>query len=948
MALRIPWDLHEAAVLLKVLIDVLNNEGKRNHAIAYVSQTLRELAVRHGVSIDDKFRNENGVALQMRTLEYVFTDGKSGLHVQTGWYFDIVRLYREERGKYEGLLREVKAMQVSDNKGQKGFDVWLAENDSSSAASVKSSINILSVLLLKNNTIRDGVLKITDVDVIDSLINRIKESKGIRIHSKRQKNNYLAALGVYKNYLECLAEERTNEKSDLPAVKGAVLIPEAEEENDGTLRVSFAESRTYSYTRPFELIYFDKHYPIRNWMQVYVQTVECLYDNFPDKIRSMVNKSLSEHGRIDLTDLTGADAMIAPKKLESGLYLETNCSASEIVGKIRQLMDRCGVDYSNIVISYSEKSTLSSGDSLLISSNGTTNKKADEGFLDWLVSSEGLTEATSRSYTSAINNSDFFCREHHIGTGRIYGTGTPNELAVNIALLAADEEFIEYNRLQHNRFTAALAKYKSYMGLSTDTIPARRQVAHYDNAVEIDLEERTRVLKTLSLSRFEYGYKNDSVELFRFKSSYEETNGTSCDLNDEQLLAAIRCSGFEYDGKIYLVSDEAKKRLIDEVRSLEDTGICIVYYELLYDLNLDAYFNFKIISAEMLKALLQTLLPEYRYKANYFSLSTQGQTEFELIENEIVRVWGSNALRTVDDLSVELPLIPVEKLKFTLSQRAFFIWNSVGTYTRFDLFNAGEDEIDKLTDYINAQCTQNGRVSLDDLPLDNIRANNPELSETALNNVIYKNMENRFDRNEKVLTKKGANKDTYTAVIEFCRAQNKCTYERLQHIAEDVAGVIRQPTIIEAANAAMVRVDKDNFVTDKFVSFDVDSIDTALDKVVVSDFMGMREITTFSIFPFCGYTWNLYLLESYCRRFSKKYQYETRRANSSNSGAIVSKSCLLSYHNIMAHAVARSGMELNKDEVYNFLTATGYMERKRYSSIDSLINEAARLRKRRK
>ena len=60
------------------------------------------------------------------------------------------------------------------------------------------------------------------------------------------------------------------------------------------------------------------------------------------------------------------------------------------------------------------------------------------------------------------------------------------------------------------------------------------------------------------------------------------------------------------------------------------------------------------------------------------------------------------------------------------------------------------------------------------------------------------------------------------------------------------------------------------------------------------------------------------------------------------------KSCSLNYHGIMTQAVARSGRELQQNEVFDFLTEAGYMERKKYSDIDSLINEAAQLRERRK
>jgi DNA-binding MltR family transcriptional regulator len=50
----------------------------------------------------------------------------------------------------------------------------------------------------------------------------------------------------------------------------------------------------------------------------------------------------------------------------------------------------------------------------------------------------------------------------------------------------------------------------------------------------------------------------------------------------------------------------------------------------------------------------------------------------------------------------------------------------------------------------------------------------------------------------------------------------------------------------------------------------------------------------------------------------------------------------------MAEALARSGRELIEDEVFDFLTDAGYMERKRYSDIERLITYAKELRERRK
>lgn len=819
------------------------------------------------------------------------------------------------------------------------FGFWLEENKSGKVVpDIKSSINVLDLLLMKNKLIQSRILQMTEPEQIGALAESIKKSKGIKIHSKRRRSAFLNALYVYKEYLEYLNSDTV--KDDENSAKWG---------NSRRMVVSFTESGSYSYTRPTGLEYFGKHFSVKNWADLYVQTVKCLLRDYPEKMSSLIDKNISGRGCVDISEASGSEGMLAPKEVANDLYLETNCSSDSTISKIKQLLDICSVDYINVVITFVLRSPSSEYRNKLVSDQKTSKAvSTDTAFLNWMIYSEGLTEKTGSRYASAINSCDLFCREHTIGTGRIYRADGVQEAFDNIDLLITDTRFIESNRLQHSRFTAALGKYKKYLSLLTGERPVNINQTFQNSDAKVDLDYVEKIKRTLNLPRFEYGFKDDSVELFRFRNSYVEVNGEECDLTDVQLQEAIHRVGVEFDGKVFLISDETKRQLINDMRQYANSGVQIIYYELLYDSNMDQFFESKIISADMLKALLQRLLPDYRFKQNYFMLCSLKHTELELLENEILRVWGDRTLKTVAELSTELPLVPEDKLKFALSERKLFVWNSFETYTRQDLFAADEDEISDLTDYITEQCNEHGRISFDDLPLEDIRANNPELSEVALYNIVYRKVEGLFARNGKMLTKKGAGKDVYTAIIEFCKGQNKCTYEQLQEIAKNVAGVVRHPTVVDAGNATMIRVDKDNFVSDRFVYFDVNAIDTVLDKIVVSDFIGMKEITTFSIFPFCGYAWNLYLLESYCRRFSKKYQYEVLTSNSANAGAVVRKSWLLNYHDIMAHAIARSGMDLNEDEVYNFLTGAGYMKRKRYSNMDALINEAAKLRESRK
>lgn len=60
MALRIPWDIEEAVLMLDMLLKSIDGKLTRKEAIRQVSEKLRRRAINRGITIDDIFRNENG------------------------------------------------------------------------------------------------------------------------------------------------------------------------------------------------------------------------------------------------------------------------------------------------------------------------------------------------------------------------------------------------------------------------------------------------------------------------------------------------------------------------------------------------------------------------------------------------------------------------------------------------------------------------------------------------------------------------------------------------------------------------------------------------------------------------------------------------------------------------------------------------------------------------
>lgn len=100
------WDRHEQAVLLAALQEVLYNNCDREKMIVDISRQLRQRAIANGDKIDDKFRNETGIRLQMLSLDHIFTNGKSGINKPNKWNSEIIHIYRDDCPYFQYVLHD--------------------------------------------------------------------------------------------------------------------------------------------------------------------------------------------------------------------------------------------------------------------------------------------------------------------------------------------------------------------------------------------------------------------------------------------------------------------------------------------------------------------------------------------------------------------------------------------------------------------------------------------------------------------------------------------------------------------------------------------------------------------------------------------------------------------------------------------------------------------------
>ena len=474
---------------------------------------------------------------------------------------------------------------------------------------------------------------------------------------------------------------------------------------------------------------------------------------------------------------------------------------------------------------------------------------------------------------------------------------------------------------------------------TTHAVPTASPKPALDLAIT---EQVTNVL----IAHFSNGYRlNSPIEMMRFRSFAAEDLGGELTLSDEELKSYISACGTTYDSKVYVVSAEAKEQIKQLAEEYFADGAQAIFFAEFYAKNENWLFEASVVSEDMLVSLLRRLFPTLRFTQTYFGYTDS--PVFATLESEILRVWGDDVLLTYEQLAKRLQYIPIDRIKHALGQNGDFIWNSLETFSHVSRIKITDEEREAIREAAKQGCNARGYASITELPFGEIEERNYGLSVTAVQNAIYHIcLSDKFDKKGKIITRKGDTLDALTIMKDYCRNIDKCSLNDLLNFEKELTGEVHQ-IAVEAGYTVLVRIDKDTYLADRYVHFNADLIDDAIEVFVKGNYLPLKSFTTFGAFPDCGQTWNLFLLESYCRRFSKKFRFDTPSVNSRNAGAVIRKSYGMNYTEIMTDAVANAGIPLNDLAVEKFLYKNGYIGRSTTAKVGEIIDKAKTIRERR-
>ena len=372
------------------------------------------------------------------------------------------------------------------------FATWLAQNAPAAQLSeLYLCYSEIEAYCLETKVLRKPLFETTDLNTVRIAQKAVIESRIFQLTHKEQMKKIAAAAQYYTSFLKSLATKETETSifQNKPTVSWGEISDEGvqrqenasveNQKDGGTLQIDFLHIDSFAYTKPVSFIYFgDKQTGISNWTQLYVKVLVCLSEDYPDEFLQMYNTNISGGRRIDFGTQKVSEKMNAPKKVSDNFYVETNLSATDIVTKIRFLLDRCNVDYENLEVYYIKLESTQHTDpspyentpkpaESVTRATMPTAITADTGnhkelFHNWLVHDQHMAERSAQSYSSAVTNCEQLAGRIGLTETHLYGVDFIAAKRV-VDQLRQTAQYRDVNASQHNRYNAASMKYLMYL-----------------------------------------------------------------------------------------------------------------------------------------------------------------------------------------------------------------------------------------------------------------------------------------------------------------------------------------------------------------------------------------------------------------------------------------------------------------------------------------------------
>ena len=830
MALRIPWDIEEAVLMLDMLLKSIDGKLTRKEAIHQVSEKLRRRAVNRGIEIDEIFRNENGITFQMSALEVAYTGIKTKLKQPSKLFVETVNLYRNHRELYEKILKEAENVVEPKSVQDEFYSYLTKQKPTFQLSDAYLMFSDIESFCLERKILQNKLFETNDLDTIKRVVQTVDSNRVFRFTYKRNLKKMSIVIHAY-----------------------------------------------YAFLKSYKL------------------------DEEKQEVKSIIQ-----------------DAIPSSPDTDS---MKQNAAKREII----QLPE-------------TERTK-------------STDQEERQKFNDWMLSS-GMSKATITSYMSSFGQCVKSVANYKLCETSLWNVSNAEDASHIYDQLFGISEFYEYNKQQHNRFSAAFRKFIEYRsGGSPASLKPSQPARFAIEKMPTRRQENDPVLiryKELLDKYFQKGFRMESsLDMKKLRRFYQEQYGAELSDEDDLVCQGISSVTILHDGKAYLpdsmLSQEKKEKLLQYIEDRFSSGCDAIYYGALFTEFEEAFQGERIYTPEMLKTYLS-----YINKGNYVLQRSYLAKDYTVQMNpeDDIREYLKEAAGPVEveRLAAELSYIPEQKIKFALSTNNDFIWNATGEYFYEDCVHFSNSELEWISQFILDGIEERDFVTGNEL-VEAVEAHFPDIREmyqwitpVGMRNVIGYKLNDRFSFNGNIISKYGEDLSMAEVYAKYCRKHSRFTLDELNVLKQELGSTI----YFDEIYANSLRISQNEFVSQDMAQFDVEATDEAIGRICTGQYMSLQEIRDFGTFPYAGYPWNEYLLEHFVANYSQKFML-LHIGFSANvcAGAIVKQaSSFKDFNDLLVDILANSNIVLDEDSALEYLRQQGYIARRRYSDIGRIVTEA--------
>lgn len=204
--MRIPWDDHEIALLFDMYEQVSGGRDIHDAAVA-LSKILRQKAACEGKTVDEKFRNYNGMIFYLRRAEYLFSGGHSGIADQQKSVLAMWNIYQNDQPRYQEILKEAKALTDSEKSSfAEAFFAYASKSTSMSREQILSNLEKAG----KYCKLQYPLLGILDLHELRKIQQTVYEGKSIRFHFGYEAKYVQETVRIYYNFVKQYRGDQSN------------------------------------------------------------------------------------------------------------------------------------------------------------------------------------------------------------------------------------------------------------------------------------------------------------------------------------------------------------------------------------------------------------------------------------------------------------------------------------------------------------------------------------------------------------------------------------------------------------------------------------------------------------------------------------------------------------------------------------------------------------------